>query len=134
MSSQHQEGCQTLSRQQPQQQTGGEIGAEGAGTLGEALKVNTTLTLLRLYGVQQQQDNAKQAHNINLNDKTGNESGSKVSAALREALKDNTTLTTLDPGSEHSTPRRSQTRTKHSQQCPFLTNKTVDYENYEDDD
>ena len=61
MSSQHQEGCQTLSRQQPQQQTGGEIGAEGAGTLSEALKANTTLTTLRLYGVQQQDNNTDTA-------------------------------------------------------------------------
>ena len=40
--------------------TGNWICDEGARALSKALKVNTTLTTLHLYRVQQQQDNAKQ--------------------------------------------------------------------------
>ena len=46
--------------QQQRHKTGNKIGAEGARALSEALKVNTTLTTLDLWGVQQQQDKVKQ--------------------------------------------------------------------------
>ena len=47
--------------QQQRHKTGNKISDEGARALSEALKVNTTLQTLDLYGVQQQeQDNAKQ--------------------------------------------------------------------------
>ena len=62
--------CSTAARQsQPgrdankDNKAANEIGAEGAGALSEALKVNTTLTILDLWRVQQQQqENAKFWH------------------------------------------------------------------------
>ena len=43
------------------------MGAEGACALGEALKANKTLTELNLWGVQQQQGNAKQEYTARKN-------------------------------------------------------------------
>ena len=47
---------------------GNTVGAEGAETLSEALKVNTTLTSLNLGCVQQQQENVEQGHKKNINE------------------------------------------------------------------
>ena len=70
------------------------IGDEGACALSEAVKFNTTLTVLDLRGEQQQGRN-KQRDTISSHDKAGNRID-KSASALSEALKVNTALTALD--------------------------------------
>ena len=73
---------------------GNGIGAKGACALGEALKVNTTVTELFLESVQLS-DKVKQGHSFNTNVKAGNRISDEGAYRLSEAMKVNTTLTTL---------------------------------------
>ena len=68
------------------------MGSEGARALSEALRFNTTLTALRLWGVQYKEN--INTHNKNSN--AGNYLLDEGARALSEALKSNTTLATLD--------------------------------------
>ena len=52
------------------EQTGNEIGAEGARALSGALKVNTTLTTLDLESVEKQQDNTRHGRSANNNEQS----------------------------------------------------------------
>ena len=71
------------------------IGVEGARSLSEAFKINTTLTALNLAGVQQD-DKSKHGRGTTSNDKAENWISVEGAKALSEALKVNTALTTLD--------------------------------------
>ena len=63
--------------------------------MSEALKANTTLTALTLWGVNKL-DKTKQCNNMSISEQTGNEIGAEGARALSGALKVNTTLTTLN--------------------------------------
>ena len=71
-----------------------EIDDEGARALSEALKTNTTLTELKLHGVQGRWLNFRQCQQQH--QETENEIGVEGAEALSEALKTNTTLQSLD--------------------------------------
>ena len=81
------------------------IGAEGAGALSDALKVNTTLQTLNLKSEQESTDDGQIADIANSkHQQTGNEIEAEGARALSEALKTNTTLQSLnlESGQEES--------------------------------
>ena len=71
------------------------IGVEGACALSEALKVNTTLTKLNLWGAPQH-FKVNHGHRTNTNDKADHGIGVKGVRALSEALKVNTSLVSVE--------------------------------------
>ena len=91
--------------------TGNQIGVEGARALSDALKTNTTLTVLGLGGEQQDtrkhNKRARQAqwHVEWLEDNKIDVEGAR---ALCDALKTNTTLTELSLGSEQQDHKEAQ--------------------------
>ena len=76
-------------------------GDEGARALSDALKVNTTLTTLKLKCEQEEKGKTKQSHHQISTNKTGDFISEEGACALSEALKVNSTLTALDLASVH---------------------------------
>ena len=74
------------------------IGAEGARALSEALKVNTTLQSLNLFGEQEQSVEDGWIADIanNKHQQAGNDIGEEGARALSDALKTNTSLQSLN--------------------------------------
>ena len=88
------------------------IGAEGARGLGDALKTNTTLTVLELESEQQDhkqtQRESKASATAPWFEWADNYIGDEGARGLGEALKTNTTLTILDLGSEQQDHKEAQ--------------------------
>ena len=78
--------------------TGNGIGAEGASKISETLKVNTTLTVLNLSGVNKNKELKGGWNENEMNKWTGNGIGDSGARKISESLKVNTTLTELDLG------------------------------------
>ena len=78
-------------------QTGRAIGAEGARTLSDALKTNTTLHSLNL-GCEQKESEKDGIADIanNKHQQAGNKIGDEGARALSEALETNTSLQSLN--------------------------------------
>ena len=73
-----------------------QIGDEGAKTISESLKINTSLTTLYLWGDDKIR-NENERWNEKWNEKwIGNEIGYEGAKAISESLKNNTSLTKLD--------------------------------------
>ena len=86
------------------------MGVEGARGLGEALKTNTTLTILDLGSEQQDHKEAQQEqgkHN-GMGDWSVNKIGAEGACGLGDALKTNTTLTMLDLSGEQQDHKEAQ--------------------------
>ena len=85
--------------------TGNEIRERGATALSDALKSNTTLKSLQLWG----EDKGNNTQMVSINNSifsiliksTVNEIGDTGATSLSDALKSNTTLATLDLSGEH---------------------------------
>jgi len=80
--------------------TGNNIRDEGASKISETLKVNTTLTELRLSGDELEYNEKEKEMKMKVNKWTGNWIGDEGANKISESLKVNTTLTKLDLGGD----------------------------------
>ena len=85
---------------------GNEIGEEGAKTLSEILKVNTTLTKLNLSC--EKEERKREIFERKEEWMTDNKIGDEGAKALSEMLKVNTTLTSLNLGCEEEERREKR--------------------------
>ena len=98
--------------------TGNGIDDEGARGLGDALKTNTTLTLLNLSGARQDHKETQQEqgkHNGMRSDWADNKIGDEGARGLFDALKTNTTLTWLNLRGEQHDHKQAQQETRQAQ-------------------
>ena len=75
---------------------GNKIGDEGAKTISESLKINTSLTTLHLSGDEKIRNEKKRTKWNEMKEWIGNQIGSEGAKRISESLKINTSLTTLN--------------------------------------
>ena len=92
--------------------TDNNIGEEGATSLSESLKTNTTLTKLNLGGEEKKKTHKRHSSTIHsfpfLFTSTENKIGDTGATSLSESLKSNTTLTELDLTGEDKRKRHTK--------------------------